>query len=166
MSLSLKPFAFAGAAALALAAGIALAQEEEAPPSPEEMAHQAREHQMYLHAFNLGKLVPMVRGEAEYDAATAAAAAESVSLLAQLLDSPLYWIPGTSTEEIEDSRALPAIWEQPEEFAAKVTAFQEATANLASAAGTDLATLQTAFGPVGEACGSCHEDFREPEEEQ
>jgi cytochrome c556 len=162
---SLRPIAYLGAAALALVAGFALAQEEEAPPSPEEMAHEAREHQMYLHAFNLGKIVPMARGEAEYDAATAAAAAESVNLLAQLLDSPLYWIPGTSTEDLEDSRALPAIWEQPEEFAAKVTNFQEAAANLEANAGTDLESLQAAMGTLGESCGSCHEDFREPEEE-
>jgi cytochrome c556 len=160
---SLRPVAFLGTAALVLAAGIALAQEEERP-SPEEMAHQAREHQMNLHAFNLGKIGPMAQGEVEYDAAVAQDAAESINLLAQLLDSELYWIPGSSTEEIDDSRALPAIWEQPEEFAAEIVAFQEAAANLEATAGTDLASLQAAIGPVGEACGSCHENYREPQD--
>ncbi|MEE4346330.1 MAG: cytochrome c, partial [Paracoccaceae bacterium] len=30
------------------------------------------------------------------------------------------------------------------------------------AAGTDLASLQAAMGPVGEACGACHKAYRVP----
>lgn len=160
MSRSLKLFVAAGAAAIV--AGTIAAQEQ---PSPAQRAHEAREHQMYLHAFNLGHIGPMAQGEADYDADVAQQAADNIAALAQMLGSDLYWVPGSSSEDLEESRALPAIWEKPEEFQASITTFQEAAANLQSAAGTDLASLQGALGPLGQACGSCHESFRKPEDE-
>ena len=61
---------------------------------------------------------------------------------------------------MEDTRALPAIWENMEDFRAKQTALQEATTALQGAAGTDLAVPQAAMGGVGQACGSCHQNYR------
>lgn len=160
MSRSLK--LFVAAAAAALVAGTITAQEQ---PSPAQRAHEARDHQMHLHAFNLGHIGPMAQGEAEYDAEVAQQAADNIASLAQMLDSHLYWVEGSSSEELEESRALPAIWEKPEEFQAAIAKFQEAASNLQSAAGTDLAGLQGALGTLGQACGSCHESFRKPEDQ-
>ena len=60
-------------------------------------------------------------------------------------------------------RALPAIWEKPDEFKAQVTAFVTATGKAADAAKSkDMTALKAAFGDVGKVCGSCHQAFRKP----
>jgi cytochrome c556 len=157
-----RPLTLASLAGAALLAGGALLAQEKA--SPAETAHEAREAQMHLQAISMGQLGPMAQGETEYDAAVAQAAADNLDHLAQMLDAPFYWTPGSAQGEVEGSRALPAIWENMEDVNAKITAFQEAAAQLQSAAGTDLASLQGAIGGVGQTCGSCHDAYRADEE--
>jgi cytochrome c556 len=157
-----RPLTLVALASAALLAGGALVAQEQA--SPAETAHEAREAQMHLQAISLGQLGPMAQGEAEYDAAVAQAAADNLHHLAQMLEAPFYWTPGSAQGEVEGSRALPAIWENMEDVNAKITAFQEAAAQLQTAAGTDLAGLQGAIGGVGETCGACHDAYRADEE--
>ena len=157
-----RSLTFATIAGAALLAGGALVAQEQA--SPAETAHEAREAQMELQAITLGQIGPMAQGKAEYDAAVAQAAADNLNHLAQMLDAPFYWIPGSAKGEVEGSRALPAIWENMDDVNAKIVAFQEAAAQLQANAGTDLESLQAALQGVGQTCGSCHEAYRADEE--
>lgn len=148
------------AAALALAAGLVFAQEALTP----EAAHEAREEIMKGQGQQLGILGGMAQGEAAYDAATAQAAADALlGLVNEAVDDAL-WPEGSAVGEVEGSRALPAIWENPEDFDAKQAALVEGATAMQAAAGTDLAALQAAMGGVGAACGACHELYRAPEE--
>jgi len=147
---------------LALPAGLALAQEED--ETPEDIAIEIRHGHMLNYAANLQRLGAMAQGNAEYDATAAQTAADNLVYLASI-DQSHYWLPGTSSEEHENSAALPAIWENMEDFQAKQVALLEAVTGLQSSAGTDLAGLQSAMQGVGQACGSCHEDYRVKEEE-
>jgi len=62
---------------------------------------------------------------------------------------------------VDDSEALPAIWEQPEKFAAAIKRNQEATVAFQEAvAGGDSDTIGAAFRNMGKSCGGCHDDFR------
>lgn len=62
---------------------------------------------------------------------------------------------------VGDSEALPAIWENPEDFAAAIDEAEKATAEFATAVeGGDKATIATAFREVGSACKGCHDRFR------
>lgn len=62
---------------------------------------------------------------------------------------------------VGDSEALPAIWEQPEEFAAAIGEAEEATAAFREAVATgDRAAIGAAFRDVGNACRGCHDQFR------
>lgn len=62
---------------------------------------------------------------------------------------------------VADSEALPAIWEQPEQFAEAVAKAEEATAAFQAAVATgDRAAIGTAFRDVGNACRGCHDQFR------
>jgi len=62
---------------------------------------------------------------------------------------------------IEDSEALPVIWEEPEEFAAAVAKAEEAMAVLGQAASdSNVEAIGRAFTNVGKACKGCHERFR------
>jgi cytochrome c556 len=143
------------AAAVSLAGG-AFAQ------SAVEGAIKARKAHMQLYAFNLGQLGAMAKGEAPYDAAQASAAAGNLVSLAGL-SLGAYFPPGSAQGEAADTRALPALWQSGDDVIAKAAALSEALAALNTAAGTDLAALQGAMGPVGEACGACHKAYRAPD---
>ena len=62
---------------------------------------------------------------------------------------------------VDDSEALPVIWEQPEKFAAAISKAADATAALKEAvSGGDKAAIGAAFRNVGMSCRGCHDDFR------
>lgn len=62
---------------------------------------------------------------------------------------------------VEDSEALPVIWEKPEEFAAAVSKAAEAMTALGEVAeGGDMQAIGKAFANVGKTCKGCHETFR------
>ncbi|MGR3466004.1 c-type cytochrome [Limimaricola sp.] len=150
-------------AATGLAAIASLATAQAFEP---QKAQELRESHMKLMGAHIGILGGMAKGEVEYDAATAAAAAETLSALASAAAAgDLYWVEGSSSDALEESRALPAIWDKTEEFESGQTKLVEAAMTMQDAAGTDLAALQGAMGALGKACGDCHETFRQPEEE-
>jgi cytochrome c556 len=62
---------------------------------------------------------------------------------------------------IDDSEALPVIWEDPKAFAEALAKAEDAAPALAEAAeGGDLKAIGGAFANVGKACKNCHENFR------
>lgn len=134
-----------------------------APAIANEQAIQARQGQFKLFGAHLGQLVPMVRGEVEYDAERAAAAAANLAAVASQTQEPYLWIEGTDTMSVDGTRALPDIWDNMDDFAQKYADLQTATVALRDAAGTDLAALQGALGAVGGACSACHDAYREPQ---
>jgi cytochrome c556 len=67
---------------------------------------------------------------------------------------------GSAQGEVEDSEALPAIWENPADFQAKHQGLIDAATALQASAGTDLAGLQGALGGLGASCGACHQAYR------
>lgn len=60
----------------------------------------------------------------------------------------------------EGGDALPDIWENPEDFAGKISAFEEAAAGLKTAVDSS-GDIGAAFQKLGQACKSCHDDYRE-----
>jgi cytochrome c556 len=139
-------------AVLAAPYSVALAQDAEA-------VIKARQAHMRLTSFNLGPLGAMAKGEMPYDAAVAAAAAGNLAAIAAL-DQSRIWAPGTGRPDAENTRALAAIWENPDDFASKIEGLRTATATMAEAAGTGLDALRAAMGGVGKACSACHETYR------
>ena len=125
-------------------------------------AVEARKAHMDLYAFNLGLLGGMARGNIDYDADAASAAASNLATLTKL-DQSRYWEPGTDSDTLVETRALPAIWENMADVGAKSAAMREAALAMQAAAGTDLASLQAAMGALGGACGDCHKAYRTPQ---
>lgn len=118
---------------------------------------------MQLYAFNLGTLGAMAKGEMDYDAGAASAAASNLASLASL-NQMGYWTPGTSSDDLpEESRALPAIWQEGSKAAEIGGSFAEAAAALAAVAGDGKDAMAGAIGPVGKACGDCHKAYRKPD---
>jgi len=67
--------------------------------------------------------------------------------------------------EESETHALPAIWDEPEKFAAAVTKMQQAAAKLQETTRSgDSKAIVGAFAAAGKACKGCHEDFRAEED--
>jgi cytochrome c556 len=63
--------------------------------------------------------------------------------------------------DVDNSEALPAIWEEPEEFQKAISNAEKATAAFREAVSSgDKAAIAGAFRDVGAACRGCHDRFR------
>ncbi|MFC4671747.1 c-type cytochrome [Seohaeicola nanhaiensis] len=124
-------------------------------------AVKARQATMNLYAFNLGQLGAMAKGEVEYNADAASAAAGNLAKLTSM-NQMAAWLPGTDNATLGDdvTHALPAIWESGSTVGEKAGALREAATALEAAAGGGLESLRGAMGPVGKSCGACHELYR------
>ncbi len=66
---------------------------------------------------------------------------------------------------VEDSDALPVIWDEPEEFKAAIEKLIAATQKFTTAAESgDKEAIATAFRDVGGSCRGCHDKFRVPQD--
>ena len=137
----------------------AFAQEEENTP----IAVQARQGHMKAQALHLGALGAMAKGDVAYDAEMASAHASELAALSALAQTG-YWPEGTSADEVAGSEALPAIWENMDDFESKKEALHQAAMQLETAAGEGAEQLQAAMSAVGQACGSCHKTYRAEDE--
>lgn len=124
-----------------------------------ESAIKARQSHMQLYSFHLATLGGMAKDEIPYDAAAATAAADSLVALTQLPQSG-YWLPGSDSDSVEGSRALPAIWEEGSEAADRGADLAAAALAMQAAAGTDLDALKAGMGALGASCGGCHRPYR------
>lgn len=150
-----KTCTFVLSAAIAVTAGVAFAGGHGGNP-----AVKARQAHMQLYSFNLGILGAMAKGEVDYDADVAQGAADNLAALSTL-NQARYWAPGTDNEALgEETRALPAIWQEGSTAGQIGGQLAEAAASLAAVAGDGQEALGPALGPVGQACGACHEDYR------
>lgn len=96
----------------------------------------------------------MAKGTQPFDQAAARSAAATIAELAA--DTPnLFW----AREDDKMSEALPAIWDDFDDFAKK-SGVMETAAKKASTTNTDLASLRSALGEIGQTCKACHSDYR------
>ena len=144
-------------ALIAAAGGAAIAGSHGGNP-----AVKARQAHMQLYAHNIGILGAMAKGEAEYDAEAATTAANNLVALSGMAQNG-YWVEGTSNEELgEATRALPAIIGNQAEAAEHFAELNQAAMSLAEVAGNGQEAIGPALGPVGQACGDCHDEYRQP----
>lgn len=144
--------------AMALTATMALAGGH---ATPEAQAVKARQAAMQLYAFNLGILGGMAKGDTEYNADAAQAAADNLAALTTMNQMAM-WPQGTDSDAMEGSRALPALWQNFPDVSEKGKALAMAAAAMAENAGS-LDGIRANIGAVGGACGACHKAYRAPD---
>ena len=127
---------------------------------------KARKAAMTLYSFNIGILAAMAKGEAEYDAKAAQAAANDLLAAVSLENGGAMWPQGSDVEALgkEVTRAKKEIWTTYPAVTEKSKAMKAAAEKMAAAAGGGLDSLKGALGPVGGGCKGCHDDFRAPKD--
>ncbi len=126
----------------------------------QQRAMDARKSHMGLYGFNLGPLGAMAQDKIPYDAVVAATAAANLAALANM-SHDRYWVEGTDSS-VEGSRAKAEIWTDTEGYLAAIMKLATTSTALAAVAGDGIDAMKAAFGPVGQSCGGCHEDYRVP----
>lgn len=151
--------AFPGAGTVALlAAAVSFASmsraDERVAVSPEGLV-AARQGGMAMSVFTLARLGAAANGE---DPLTGVVMpATGLARFAQALPT----LFSSDTQGAEGSRAMPAVWENPADFADRVAAYQAATADLEAAARSDNREAFTAaLANTKAACKACHDTYR------
>jgi cytochrome c556 len=137
--------------ALGAMGGAALAQVK-----PDVLVKQ-RQSAMTLIGKYFGPLGGMAQGRVPFDAKLVQRNADYLNALAQMP-----WDGFDPSTKNEKSRALPAIWEQPDKVKAAAQQLQSEVGKLQSVAkGGDEGAIKAQIGAVGKACANCHDNFRE-----
>lgn len=105
----------------------------------------------------MGRIVPVVRGQADFGPASV----EATATLAAGAPRIASLFPANS--DLPNDQAKPEIWTNKADFDAKAANFAQLTATLAAAAKQGKDQMVAAFGPVGQSCGGCHGTYRVPQ---
>lgn len=120
----------------------------------------ARQSHMQLYQHNLIILGNMAKGDVDYDADAAQAAANNIVALVNLSQAG-YWPQGSDNGALGDvTRAKPDLWQNYPDVIEKAGAVKAAAEALAMAASNGQAALGPAVGALGGACTECHKSFR------
>jgi cytochrome c556 len=149
----MKRFA-AAVLASSVALGASLAALAQMKP---EDAIKYRQSAMFLVGQNFGPLAAMAQAKIPYDKEAAIKHADIVAFVSKL---PLQGFqPGTDTGG--NTKAKPEIWENMDDFKAKLEKMQQETAKLAEVAQSgDFNALKAQVGETGKACKACHDKYR------
>lgn len=104
----------------------------------------------------------------KYDGSDQTKASAAAKVIDDAAAAITTWFPegsGPGGAGIEKTRAKAEIWANWSDFEAKAKAFDDASAKLTNAVGSnDVTAIKASLGEVGAACKACHEAYRAPED--
>jgi cytochrome c556 len=140
---------------LLLLAALPAAAEAPAPKPADVIAY--RQSLFKNIAWNFLPMGAMVKGSKTWDAAEFKRRSIAVAFAAVQLDEA--FSAGSDQGAVTD--ALPAIWAEPADFAAKLKDFQRSSNALRIAAASgDQAATKAAFAETRQTCMACHDGYR------
>ena len=131
---------------------VATAQED-----PEDQI-KYRQNTMKATGGHVGAIALILRERVDYP--------DHLALHARSLSAVAETFPDVFPEgsDMGDTRALPAIWENPDDFEATIQQAQDAIAAFTAAVeANDKEAIGPAFEEVGDRCKACHDDYRKEE---
>ena len=141
--------ALAAAGLMSLGVAATVAQDAFVAPATPEEAVETRQALMRTNGQTLRSAGDLTGEEA---------VAAMQTLVSDYTNMPALFPEGSI---VGDSKALPAIWENWEEFNAIIEAGQQAaTDGLVAAETGDAAAYAAALKTIGGTCGQCHQQFR------
>jgi cytochrome c556 len=119
-------------------------------------------HERHEKYEEMGKAMKAIGRELKGDNPDLAAVRQNAAIIATFAPQiPSLFPPGTGPDAGK-TEAKAEIWQKPEDFMAKSTAFTAAARAFQTAAqGTDLAAIRAAQGTMGKTCKACHDLYRE-----
>ncbi len=131
------------------------AQSAQAQFAKPEAAIDYRQSALTLISSHFGRMQPVIKGQAPYDATAIKANVEILKTL-----STLPWAGFIAGSE-KGSSAKPEVWTDAAGFKAAQLKFEGAVDKLSAAANTgDLDKVKVAYGEVGASCKACHDSYK------
>ncbi len=139
--------AILGFAALSAAATMAVASDDPI---------KTRKAMMKSVGDSMKVVVPMVKGEVDYDAMKAE---QAIRVIQDVATNVVNYFPAGS-ETGGETEAAPKIWEDMAGFKASAASLEADAGAAATAAAGGLDAFRAAFGKMAGNCKACHEDYR------
>ena len=119
-------------------------------------------HERHEKYETIGDAMKVISRELKGENPDLAAVRKNASIIAAFAPQiPSLFPPGTGPD-VGKTDAKAEIWQKPEDFMAKSTAFTAAARAFNKAAqGSDLAAIRAAHGSMGKTCKACHDLYRE-----
>lgn len=121
-----------------------------------------RQRLMKGQGASMGSIGDYLKNRLDYGSEHIATHASNIAGYAKL-------IPDAFEKEITQGKtdAKPEVWSNWDDFVSKANALESAANELASAAsGGNLQAMMPKVQALGDACGSCHDVYRKPQEER
>lgn len=118
-------------------------------------------HERHEGMESIGKANKAVRRELEGGSPNLATVRQSAAQIASLSRKASGWFPAGTGPEAGKTGAKAEIWQNPQDFAAKLHNFQVAAqAFNAAAAGNDVGAIKGRHADLGGTCKACHDKYR------
>ncbi len=118
-------------------------------------------HERHEGMETIGKNFKVLHRELDAASPDLATVRASAATLAGLSKKASGWFPAGTGPEAGKTGAKPEIWQNPQDFAARMSAFQKAApAFTAAASGSDLAATKARFADLAGTCKACHDKYR------
>lgn len=122
-----------------------------ASAAADEGAAEYREHTMEAVGGHMQAMVDIIRQKVPHTS--------HISLHANAMADLAGIAPSLFPAGSEGGDALPEIWSNPDDFAERLSAFEEAAVGLKAAVDAGE-PIGPAFQKVGQACKGCHDNYR------
>jgi cytochrome c556 len=150
------PIAFASVAMLAAVGAGGAAMTRVSGPKAAQIMHERHEGME-----SIGKAFKALHREFDSSSPFAPTVKASASQVAALSRKASGWFPAGTGPDVGKTGAKPEIWQTPQDFTAKLSAFQKAAlAFNAAAANGDLNAAKARYADLGGTCKACHDKYR------
>ncbi|MBF0166915.1 MAG: cytochrome c [Alphaproteobacteria bacterium] len=150
-----RSLTFAASALVVSTIGIGAAQAQQAKPE-DVLALRKGVYQVVKASF--GPMAGFADGKVQLDAAKLAVLGTRLGAVAPMAADTF----PAGSDLVAGSKAKPEIWSKPDDFKAKMGAFQAAAAKLADLAKAgNLEGVKAQVPEVGKTCKACHDDYKE-----
>lgn len=121
-------------------------------------------HERHDGMESIGKATKAIGRELQGSSPNLKTIQDAASKIAELAPKVPGWFPPGTGPDVGKTRAKPAIWQKPQDFAAKAHDLASAATALNSAATEgDMNKIKSAFDQLGKDCKACHDPYRAPE---
>jgi cytochrome c556 len=118
-------------------------------------------HERHEGMETIGKAFKALHREFDSSSPSVSTVRTSAVQIAGLARRSSAWFPAGTGPEVAKTGATPAIWQNPQDFAAKLSAFQKAALVFnAAAAGGDMNATKARYADLGGTCKACHDKYR------
>jgi cytochrome c556 len=109
----------------------------------------------------IGKATKAIKRELDASSPDLAAVHADAAKIADLSQKASGWFHAGTGPDVGKTGAKPDIWQNSQDFTAKLGDFQKAAAAFETAsAGTNVDAVKSSFGDLGKSCKACHDKYR------